>query len=63
MTIWAQIDDLYKKVNIEEIFIFQATVLKFGDLLAGLKLSTTAKFSLNNSKMILVGQKSLEHGF
>ena len=29
---------------IEEIFIFQATVLKFGDLLAGWKLATTTKF-------------------
>ena len=31
--------------RLEEIFIFRATVLKFGDLLAGLKLVKTTKIS------------------
>ena len=30
--------------RLEEIFIFQDTVLKFGDLLAGWQLATNAKF-------------------
>ena len=37
--------------RLEVIFIFQATVLKFGDLLAGLKLVTTTKFQHNIPKI------------
>ena len=32
------------------IFIFQTTVLNFGDLLEGWRLATNAKFQLNISK-------------
>ena len=35
----------------KKCFIFQATVLKFGDLLAGWKLATNTKFQLNISKI------------
>ena len=47
MTNRAKIHEFCKKVKIEEIFIFQATVLKFGDLLAGWKLVTNAQYLQN----------------
>ena len=39
------------RLLIEEIFIFQATVLKFGDLLRGWKLATDENFQLNISNV------------
>ena len=45
MTNMAQIHEFYK-------VIFQATVLKFVDLLGGCKVATNAKFQLNISKMM-----------
>ena len=57
MTIRAQIHEFYKKVKIDEIFIFQATVLKFGYLLGAWKLATNAKFKQNISKFMPAGPK------
>ena len=51
MTKRAQIHEFYKKVKIEKIFIFQATVLQFGGLLEGWKWTRNVKFHLNISKI------------
>ena len=61
MTNKAQIQEFYKKVKVEEIFIFQATVLKLGDLLTGWQLKTSAKFQQNISKIMPVDQKTQGH--
>ena len=72
MTNRAQISEFYNKLYIEnfifqatvstlkEIFIFQATNSKFGDLLAGWKLDTNAKFQLNISKIMPARPKKTE---
>ena len=57
MTDRAQIHEFYKKVKIEKIFIFEATVLKFGDLLGGWMLTIYAKFQLSISKLMPVTPK------
>ena len=46
------------KGEIQEIFIFQATVLKFHDLLGILKLATNAKCQHNISKIMPVRPKN-----
>ena len=58
MTNRAQIHEFYKKV--EKIFIFQATVSKFGDLLGGWKLAKNAKLLHNTSKIITAKPKKTE---
>ena len=40
------------RAQIHEIFIFQATVLIFGDLLGGWNLATNAKLQLNICKIM-----------
>ena len=52
MTNRVQIYEFYKKVKLEENFIFQVTVLKFSNLLGGWKLATNAKFQKNISKLM-----------
>ena len=53
MTYRSEIHVFYKKVNRGNIFIFEATVLKFSDLLGGCKLVANAKFQHNISKVML----------
>ena len=45
-------------ISLEEIFIFIVTVLKFGELLRGWKLATSAKFNTVSQKLCLLGQKT-----
>ena len=46
-----QIHEYYKKVKIEEIFMFQVTVLKFGDLLGDGSQQKVQYFSSLSSKL------------
>ena len=56
MTNWAQIHEFYKRYHkIEKMFIFQARVFKFSDLLGEEKL---AKFQHNISKFVPFGKKN-----
>ena len=53
MTNRAQIHDFYKKGKyIENIFIFQTKVLRFGDVLGGWKLAIHSKFQYNICKIM-----------
>ena len=46
----------------EEIFIFEASFLQFGDLLGGWKLATNANFSTISPKLRQQSQNTLGHG-
>ena len=63
MTNRAQIHEIYKKVKIEEIFfIFQTTVLKFGDLLWNGSDQQIQNFSTISPKLCQLGNKTGTRG-